>query len=412
MLNLKIFNDNFVMAYTEDFGYANQAKGAVQQLEKMTDSVLDVEGIFIENTLPHRLKLEFFESDEAFSFAIKEAIDRHFKKHKNQSSPRILILPYAPTDKDPRKNIDMWAKVAKEYYAKNNLGPLLTIAITANLHDYEEIDMVQIPNHTMTEVDEAHYKELQNTNPELYNKIIITEGIIHYMTPDLIKFSGEGEKLQKFIKDNNLNNDKPKVVFALGGTTHDRKIIFDLDVAKGIIEQVSTMLSNGVQVIMTNGPRTLIEVTDYLYEKSLELGFPFVNFKPLAATEEDEGNWIKYKGKYFDVFKKQYEEIGNIYPGILSLPNTAVIHTSDTYAICETASCGVVSASYEIPIDAVARPDCIKLRNLMLEKGYAVDSSELVSVSADEIKGKLNKMAPQIQVVLEKIMNRWMEIVN
>ncbi len=398
----EIQNNNLIMARTKNGGEINQAAGFGLHLAKALESVTSQENMFVKDKdSADLLKYEHFETQEAFEAAITNAIEDHFETHQEKDVPEFFIIPYCQGDKHPLENIDTWSKCVKNYYKKHALGDITCVTLTGKMQAYKHVDLVHMPSHALTAEDEALIKKMKDHGTELGKKIVVTEGILHHMTPLSIKQAHQSVKIQKFVKDNNLDNDGPKVVYALGGKTADGNITFDMDVAKQVIEQAKRMQTNGVQVIMTNGPRTPEDVTDFLYEQSLELGLPFVNFKPLAVTEDDKSNWIKYNGKHYDTFKQQSEEIGNLLPGIYGLSNIAAIHTSDTYAICETASCGIPSASFEIPITE-KRADCHKLRNDLLRDKRAVDAEVLTTKHPAEVAAMIEQMPNPMQTVVDK----------
>jgi hypothetical protein len=146
------------------------------------------------------------------------------------------------------------------------------------------------------------------------------------------------------------------------------------------------LAAQGFGVAFVNGPRTPNDVTDYLYEQSLEKPqILFYNCKKIAKTDEDRtsDSWRIYSGKHEESFRKM-QKLGNIYQGLLGYKNTLVVHTMDTYASCETTSAGIPTAisSNGLYIDPVVRYDCINLFQLLCPK-YAINFDEFVNITCN-----------------------------
>ncbi len=64
-------------------------------------------------------------------------------------------------------------------------------------------------------------------------------------------------------------------------------------------------------------------------------------------AESDEyrqpSKWLIYSGRNEDNFTK-LAKIGNIYPAVLEIENTLVVHSFDSYSSCETANSGIPTA--------------------------------------------------------------------
>ena len=172
------------------------------------------------------------------------------------------------------------------------------------------------------------------------------------------------------------------------------------------------MAKNGFGVAFVNGPRTPNDVTDFLYEKSLQNPqIIFQNCKRIAKDddERDPKYWRIYSGKHEDEFRK-LQKLGNIYPGIIGFGNTLVVHSADTYASCETANAAIPTAiSTGLYIDPKLRYDCINLFKLLCPK-YAIDFDDFMYFACN-MKIEPQDLRPQIlssplRVFAETVINR------
>lgn len=159
------------------------------------------------------------------------------------------------------------------------------------------------------------------------------------------------------------------------------EIRFTLSHAENIFRRMRALADKNYNVIVVNGPRTPNEVTDYFYEQSLaaESKIAFFNSKQVARTDEERvpEKWRVYSGKHEEEFLRQAEKYGNVYPGVLGLENTLVVHTFDSFACCETAASGIPTAiCREVEIDRAVRPDCYRLADQLTAAGYAADFAD------------------------------------
>lgn len=165
-------------------------------------------------------------------------------------------------------------------------------------------------------------------------------------------------------------------------------------------------------MIVVNGPRTPNEVTDYFYEQSLaaESKIAFFNSKQVARTDEERvpenGAFIRESTRKSFASGGKY---GNVYPGVLGLENTLVVHTFDSFACCETAASGIPTAiCREVEIDRAVRPDCYRLADQLTAAGYAADFADFDGET--EPRDLKLKVLPSVNSLLaKKIIDRLSE---
>ena len=215
------------------------------------------------------------------------------------------------------------------------------------------------------------------------------------------------QKLKDFCKS------EKKVVFCLGGRVNGSEIIFDINYAAKLLSDAEKLARIGYNIIFCNGPRTPNDVTDYLYEKTLNN--PKILFQNSKKIAEDDSartsdSWRIYSGCNEEKFKV-LEKIGNIYPGVLGFENTLVVHTFDSYSACETAGAAIPTAisSRGLYIDPVIRYDCHNLQKLLCPK-YAIDWDDFVNLACN-MKVEPKDLSPLIlssplRVFAETCLNR------
>ena len=214
-------------------------------------------------------------------------------------------------------------------------------------------------------------------------------------------------KLYKFLED------KPHIVFCLGGRVDGTEIRFDVNYVSKIYQEALRLKNLGYGILFVSGPRTPNDVCDYLFEKtSSDDEILFCNGKMIAKdnNERQEKYWRIYSGKYEKAFVKM-EKIGNVYPGILNIDNTIVVHTFDSFSGCETTVAGIPTAiSYKgIYINKDIRYDCHNLYKLLTPK-YAIDWDEYFKLSVN-MKLEPNSLHPvslssSLRVFAEAVRNR------
>ena len=218
------------------------------------------------------------------------------------------------------------------------------------------------------------------------------------------------------MKNTPCNGESKKtkhVVFCLGGRVESSDILFDLSYAQHLYDEAKKLIQNDYGIIFVNGPRTPNNITDFLYEKAKSNPhIIFQNSKKIAKTDEDRfpSHWRIYSGKYEKALTT-LEKIGNIYPAVLAVKNTLVVHSMDSYSSCETSSAGIPTAvsCKEIYVNPITRYDCHNLVKLLCPK-YAVDFNEFVQVTCNmKIEPKdlrLNILPSPLRVFAEMVVNQ------
>ncbi len=414
-----------------DAGCRNQILGAFDAINSLTGNVKTPDELFVlpEGILDYMdiktpLCYSQFNNYDQFKQVLFKRLDLFMAK--TSVVPHIFITVYNPTESNiPGKDADKLCAAIKEYYKDNNLGNVLTVVLTSRYYKYKYVDLINIPKHLMT--FSLRIRLLRNKN--LRKKNLITVGTINNFNIQNVKkkfveLNNTFEKLKddEDLKDviakfENYKQTSKKVVYLLGGRVEGPEIVFDIDYARKLFNDAKKLASVGFGVVIANGPRTPNNVTDFLYEKSLDnKDIIFHNCKRIAQNDEDRGlsKWRIYSGKYEEQFKK-LQLIGNIYPGILGYENTLVVHTMDSYSSCETASAGIPTAvsTKGIYVDPVARYDCQNLVELLCPR-YAIDFDEFVKIACTmQIEPK--NLQPHIlsnvlRVFAETVINKYVTL--
>ena len=427
------FNELSAFAYASpDKGYQNQLIGALNALAEITGETCDMSKAFLmpeEVSDISQLEKNVLYSDiknyQNFRKKIFAMLDAYMKK--TNTTPRIFITVYNMTESlMAGKNTDKLCQAVKEYYAEHNLGYIFTTVLTSKLHNYKYVDLVNIPKHLLTFA--TRIRLLQNKR--LRKRALITVGIINNFSQRFVKQKNKElcSLLNKLKKENELSDicakidafcaKSKRVVFCLGGRVEGNEIVFDLAYIKKLYASALKLVQSGFGVAFVNGPRTPNDVTDFLYEKSLQDPQTlFQNCKKIAQTDEERKpkNWRIYSGKHEEEFKA-LQKLGNIYPGIVGFGNTLVVHSADTYASCETANANIPTAiSKGLYIDPKIRYDCINLYKLLCPK-YAIDFDDFVYFACT-MKIEPQDLHPQIlsspiRVFAETVINRFNKILT
>jgi hypothetical protein len=391
------FNQNiipFALA-PSTVGCQNQVLGAFQALYDLNKTDYDSKDLLILpdqakqlSEVKHGVNYAQFASYDDFATKINGLLDTYLLQAK--SIPNVFITAYNPTDSaTPGEDADALCRAVKEYYAQHNLGKIFTVVLSSRFYEYKNADLINIPKHLMTNSDKFNLYR----NAALRKKTLPTTGIIHsfdihtvrkkrleldYMLSNL---KNDNDLKDSITKINNYKSADKRVVFCLGGRVKGPEIQFDINYAKKLFADATSLAAQGYGVAFVNGPRTPNDVTDYLYEQSQKNPhILFQNCKKIAQNDDDRKseNWLIYSGKNEEQFRKM-QKLGNIYHGLLGYKNTLVVHTMDTYASCETAGAGIPTAISRtgIYIDPAVRYDCINLPKLLCPK-YAVDFDKFV----------------------------------
>lgn len=412
---------------TPNMGEQNQLLGAFKAISDITGVPDNGENNFLLPPQAEKLSdvketiaYSKYPSYKEFRKDIYAAIDKYLQK--GNTVPGIFLIAYNQAqNKAAGENVDMACRAVKEYYKEHNLGNIITGVLTSRLHKYQYVDLIHVPKHLLTL--NARIRLLQNK--KLKKKTLITIGTINNFNRRTVKEKNTEllKTLKKYKEDASLlaqiqklewfiNNSK-KIVLCLGGRVDGSEIIFDLNYAKKIFDDAEKLSKSGYGIAIVNGPRTPNDVTDFLYEKSLQPPhIIFQNCKKIAEDDSDRTaqRWRIYSGKNEEAFKN-LQKIGNIYPGILGFENTLVMHTIDSYSCCETANAAIPTAisSKGLYIDASLRYDCLNLQKLLCPK-YAIDWDDFVKLAC-HMRVEPKDLNPQIlssplRVFAETIINR------
>jgi len=377
-----------------------------------------------------------FASLAEFEAATRGAVDAYLKENK---APEFVVLPFDQSkNKEENKDVDLLSKALKEAF-KACGHQLKTMVLLSNLYDYQNVDLINVGKHQLSDLDEAVLK----SNPKLKSKVVETLGAAGNNNWATIRnhvyqlqskyetfenhFKEKYGKIKRVLSGNLLyakgamidhSRDKKNVLFSLGGITDNGAIGFDLKDAENLMKAAIKLKSKGYNVIFTNSPRTPSDVTDYLFERCKEIEaanqnreklqkvapaycrkyemsghIEFFNAKKIAQNGEEAQDFRNYSGKYKAEFEEQAKTFGNIYPAILDVCEF-VVNTHDSFSYTsDAAALGIPSVVYTGNyIDKERRPDCYKLFDLCHEKGYAISLDEAMSQIERGVEPKTQKM--------------------
>ncbi len=408
-------------------GFLNQILGAFKALSELTGQSYEVNKLFVlpegvsdVNDLKEAIFYSQYNDYTSFCDKIFELFDAYFKKC--DFIPKVFVTVYNPTEsRNAAEDADMLCRAVKEYYKQNNLGDIFTAVLTSRLYRYKYVDMINVPKHLMTL--KSRLRLIQHKS--LRKRVLITIGTINSF--DMKNVNEKYRQLLKTIAKNddnaivqmqidklrNYKNITKKVVICLGGRVEGPEIVFGLNFARNLLNDAQKLVHYGYGIVFVNGPRTPNEVTDFLYERTLNSpNIIFQNCKRIASSDDERKphSWRIYSGKYEEDFLC-LQKIGNIYPGILGFNNTLAVHTMDSYSSCETANAAIRTAisGQGLDIDPVIRYDCYNLQKLLCPK-YAINWNDFVDMACNMgIEPK--NLSPQIlssplRVFAETILNK------
>lgn len=350
--------------FSARLGSDNQTCGIISQAQNNKNT-------FIQNPLlkspdGHPLNRSRYDNGQMFEKDVFDCLENCLK---NGIKPDIFILPFNHGNIPVAINdAEALAKTVKRFYFQNNLGFVTTLLLTAAFHNYQHLDLVNIPYHLMNE-SQARYLKI---NTKLQKKIIFTLGVAGNLTK--WKLQQERNSL-KFAKElARYENGKPLALFSLGGRVEGEEIQFSVNDAGNILKKALEFQKKGFNVAFTNSPRTPTDVTDFLFENAQKNDIPFYNVKKIATTKTDD--FRLYSGRFKKTFKEQYEKTGNIYPALLARAHI-VIGTKDSFSYTsDSAALGIKTAVYaDMFIDEKKRPDCNKLFHSLKNK-YVFDLND------------------------------------
>ena len=412
---------------TPNAGEQNQILGALKAVSDITGQNTDINkavvlpaGVESLADMKKELSFTMYPDYDAFRRDVFSMLDCYFEK--KEIVPRIFVTAYIQAQNQKAgTNVDMLCRAVKEYYSERGLGTVVTTVLTSRFHKYKYVDLINIPKHLLT----FHTRIRLLQDKQLRRRSLITTGTINNFSRENVNRKKQDllEKMKTLRNDDFLQkavakleyfkNCGKKIVFCLGGRVAGPEIDFNLNYVKKLYSEAESLAVAGYGIVFVNGTRTPNDITEYLYEKTFgnERIF-FQNCKKVAESDEDRKPemWRIYSGKYEDDFRR-LQKLGNIYPGILGFKNTLVVHTTDSYASCETASAAIPTAvsSKGLHIDEELRYDCFNLYRLMCPK-YAIDWDEFLHL-ARHMKVEPKDLHPQIlsnplRVFAEFVLNR------
>ena len=345
-----------------------------------------------------------YSSAKEYREAITQTVDNfcaQLKQNKEQA-PDFVVLPYDQSKGTMEVlGLEVLSSELKKSFAKQGIA-VKTMVIASALHDYENIDLIHVGKHQLSDEDEAKLAQ----DAKLRAKVVATEGV-----PSNLSKVRIGQEANSPLKKQELEQyrGKKNALISLGGKTDNGAIQFTLEDAHNLINYAKRLSLKGYNVIFTNSPRTPNDVTDYLYEKCHSLHMNFYNSKKIAQNTEDAANFRIYDGKYKEEFAQQAEKIGgNIYPAVLDVCDF-VVNTHDSFSYTsDAAALGITSVVYTgNQIDFARRPDCKKLFEQCEKAGYVISFDTAIHTldQYEELKTKpmLGVSAQLVKAMKEKI---------
>ncbi|MBQ7659323.1 MAG: mitochondrial fission ELM1 family protein [Alphaproteobacteria bacterium] len=352
-----------------------------------------------------------FASLTDFATAVQASVDAYLKENK---APEFVVLPFDQAKKkEENKDVDLLSLAVKKAF-KARGHQVKTMVLLSNLYDYQNVDLINVGKHQLSDLDEAVLK----SNPKLKSKVVETLGAagnnnlatirnhVYQLQSKYETFENHLKekygKIKRVLSGNLLyakgaiidhSRDKKNVLFSLGGITDNGAIGFDLKDAENLMKAAIKLRSKDYNVIFTNSPRTPSDVTDYLFERCKLYHMEFFNSKKIAQNDEEAQDFRNYSGKYKAEFEEQAKSIGNIYPAVLDVCEF-VVNTHDSFSYTsDAAALGIPSVVYTGNyIDKERRPDCYKLFDLCHEKGYAISLDEAIAQIERGMEPKTQKM--------------------
>lgn len=354
---------------SEGTGTNEQIRGVILTGRTKNEPVPVARGCLIKALDGQILHRKNFTDDTSFKEAVSDAVSEYLK---DGPVPNFVVLPinHSALEKE-NADVDLLSVAVKEAFAKHGHS-VETMVLASNLYDYQHVDLIHVGEHLLSHEDEA--KLLANS--KLKQRVVKTLGVPSNISWQYIGALASRPETNAILKK---YQGKKNVLFSLGGKTENDAIKFTIKDAENLLNAAIKLKAFGYNVIFTNSPRTPNDVTDYLFEKCKIFHMDFYNSKKVATTEEERTNFRVYDGKHNAEFQRDLEEIGNIYPAILSVCDFAV-YTHDSFSYTsDAAAIGLPSVVYtKNEIDA-SRPDCHKLFKLCCEQGHVMDLDEALA---------------------------------
>lgn len=372
-----------------NMGTDNQIRGVILEGAKNEKTVPVTRNELLMSLDGKPLLRENYPDDKKFNKDVNDAVDRYLQEN---NAPDFVVLPVNHSSlAEDNKKVDLLSKSVKDSFAKHGYN-VKTMAITSNLYDYENVDLIHVGKHLLTEAEEKKI----SSNPRLKSRVVETLGVPSNISQISINALAGGPKVKGIIDKYKKMREAGKKIalFSLGGKTDNGQISFTMEDAQNLLSSARVLKMRGYEVIFTNSPRTPNEVTDYLYENCPKYNIEFYNSKKVATNEQEKANFRNYDGKHKEVFSENNEKVGNIYPAILSVCDF-VVNTHDSFSYTsDAAAIGIPSVVYTgNNIDKTKRNDCYKLFEECHKKGHVIDLQEAMAKVAKKEQVKTVPMS-------------------
>lgn len=372
-----------------NMGTDNQIRGVILEGAKNEKTVPVTRNELLMSLDGKPLLRENYSDDKKFNRDVNDAVDRYLQEN---NAPDFVVLPVNHSSlAEDNKKVDLLSKSVKDSFAKHGYD-VKTMAITSNLYDYENVDLIHVGKHLLTEAEEKKI----SSNPRLKSRVVETLGVPSNISQTSINALAGGPKVKGIIDKYKKMREAGKKIalFSLGGKTDNGQISFTMEDAQNLLSSARVLKMRGYEVIFTNSPRTPNEVTDYLYENCPKYNIEFYNSKKVATNEQEKANFRNYDGKHKEVFSENNEKVGNIYPAILSVCDF-VVNTHDSFSYTsDAAAIGIPSVVYTgNNIDKTKRNDCYKLFEECHKKGHVIDLQEAMAKVAKKEQVKTVPMS-------------------
>lgn len=350
-----------------NLGTDNQIRGLIEKYCEIHNLKFSEEYILngLNNIILHPKNFKYFIE---FKKAVYDRIDEFVKKFKNIPVRAILPLNHGLLQQGENNDIDDLSFTIKEAFLRHNIK-IKTLVLASNLYDYKNVDIIHVCDHLLTEEDEI---KLSN-DYFLKEKVIKTIGVPSNISCEKIKELANNSKFEEIFAK---YKGKKTILFCLGGISDSKAISFTVQDAINLLKSALEYKKYGYEVVFTNSPRTPSDVTDYLYEECLNKNIDFFNAKKIAKNQHNKNNFRFYNGKYKKEFEEQEQNVGNIYPAILSVC-TKVCYTWDTFSYTSDASViGITTLVYTGNKISLQRSDCHKLYKTCRDKSFILNLDE------------------------------------
>lgn len=350
-----------------NLGTDNQIRGLIEKYNEIYHLKFSEEYILngLNNIILHPKNFKYIIE---FKKAVYDRIDEFVKNCKIVPICVILPLNHSLLQNGENSDIDFLSLTVKEAFLRHNIH-IKTLVLASNLYDYENVDIIHVCDHLLTEEDEI---KLSN-DYFLKEKVVKTIGVPSNISCEKIKNLANNHRYENIFAK---YKGKKTILFCLGGISDSKAISFSIQDAINLLKSAIDYRKYGYEVVFVNSPRTPSDVTDYLYEECLNENIDFFNAKKIAKNQHNKNNFRFYNGRFKKEFLDMEEKIGNIYPAILSVC-TKVCYTWDTFSYTSDAAVlGIPTLVYTGNKISLLRSDCHKLYKTCRDKSFILNLEE------------------------------------